>query len=34
MYVPKEFRRLGIGQRMLDIATGFARKAGYSRIVM
>lgn len=34
MYVSKEFRRLGIGQRMLDIATGFARKAGYSRIVL
>jgi ribosomal protein S18 acetylase RimI-like enzyme len=34
MYVLKEFRRLGIGQRLLDIATGFARKAGYSRIVL
>ena len=34
MYVLKEFRRLGIGQRMLDIATDFARKTGYSRIVL
>jgi GNAT superfamily N-acetyltransferase len=34
MYVLKKFRRLGIGQRMLDIATDFARKTGYSRIVL
>jgi ribosomal protein S18 acetylase RimI-like enzyme len=34
MYVLKEFRRLGIGQRMLDIATDFARRMGYSRIVL
>jgi ribosomal protein S18 acetylase RimI-like enzyme len=34
MYVLKEFRRLGIGQEMLDIATDFAKKAGYSRIVL
>lgn len=34
MYVLKEFRRLGIGQRMLDVATDFARKSGYSRIVL
>jgi ribosomal protein S18 acetylase RimI-like enzyme len=34
MYVLEEFRRLGIGQRMLDIATDFAQKAGYSRIVL
>ena len=34
MYVLKGFRRLGIGSRMLDIATDFARNAGYSRIVL
>jgi ribosomal protein S18 acetylase RimI-like enzyme len=34
MYVLKGFRRLGIGRRMLDIATDFARNAGYSRIVL
>jgi GNAT superfamily N-acetyltransferase len=34
MYVLKEFRRLGIGQMMLDIAIDFARKVGYSRIVL
>jgi putative acetyltransferase len=34
MYVLKGFRRLGIGHRMLDIATDFARNAGYSRIVL
>jgi ribosomal protein S18 acetylase RimI-like enzyme len=30
----KGFRRLGIGQRMLDIAIDFARNAGYSRMVL
>ena len=34
MYVLKGFRQLGIGHRMLDIATDFARKVGYSRIVL
>jgi ribosomal protein S18 acetylase RimI-like enzyme len=34
MYVSKGFRRLGIGQRMLNIAIDFARKAGYSRIIL
>jgi ribosomal protein S18 acetylase RimI-like enzyme len=34
MYVLKRFRQLGIGHRMLDIATDFARKVGYSRIVL
>ena len=34
MYVLKGFRHLGIGHRMLDIATDFARKVGYSRIVL
>ena len=34
MYVLKGFRRLGIGSTMLDIATDFARNAGYSRIVL
>jgi ribosomal protein S18 acetylase RimI-like enzyme len=34
MYVLKGFRRLGIGRRMLDIATDFAKNAGYSRIVL
>jgi ribosomal protein S18 acetylase RimI-like enzyme len=34
MYILKGFRRLGIGQRMLDIAIDFARNAGYSRMVL
>jgi GNAT superfamily N-acetyltransferase len=34
MYVLKRFRRIGIGRRMLNIATDFARNAGYSRIVL
>jgi GNAT superfamily N-acetyltransferase len=34
MYVLKEYRRLGIGGKMLDIAIDFAKRIGYSRIVL
>jgi ribosomal protein S18 acetylase RimI-like enzyme len=34
MYVLNEFRRLGLGQKLLDIAIDFARSVGYSRIVL
>jgi ribosomal protein S18 acetylase RimI-like enzyme len=34
MYVSSDFRRLGIGQKLLDTAIGFAKSAGYSRIVL
>ena len=34
MYVLNEFRRLGLGQKLLDIAIDFARSVGYSRMVL
>jgi ribosomal protein S18 acetylase RimI-like enzyme len=34
MYVLNEFRRLGLGQKLLDTAIAFAKSAGYSRIVL
>ena len=34
MYVAKEYRRLGIGQKLLDTAVYFAKRIGYSRIVL
>jgi putative acetyltransferase len=34
MYVLKEYRRLGIGETMLDTAVDFAKSIGYSRIVL
>ena len=34
MYVRKGFRRLGIGQKLLDTATDFAKGVGYSRMVL
>lgn len=34
MYVSSYFRQLGLGQKLLDIAIDFARKAGYSRMVL
>src|SRR6266540_2853768 len=34
MYVSKEYRGLGIGQRMLNRAIDFAKKFGYSRILL
>ena len=34
MYVLCDFRRLGLGQKLLDTAIGFAKSAGYSRIVL
>ena len=34
MYVLRNFRRLGLGQKLLDTAMGFAKSAGYSRIVL
>jgi ribosomal protein S18 acetylase RimI-like enzyme len=34
MYVLNEFRRLGLGQKLLDLAIDFARSVGYSRIVL
>jgi GNAT superfamily N-acetyltransferase len=34
MYVSKDFRRLGLGQKLLDTAIGFAKSAGYSRMVL
>ena len=34
MYVLRNFRRLGLGQKLLDIAIDFAKSVGYSRIVL
>jgi GNAT superfamily N-acetyltransferase len=34
MYVSNDFRRLGVGQKLLDTAIGFAKSAGYSRMVL
>ena len=34
MYVLRDFRRLGLGQKLLNIAIEFARSVGYSRIVL
>jgi putative acetyltransferase len=34
MYVVKEYRRLGIGQKLLDTAVDFAKRIGYSRILL
>jgi ribosomal protein S18 acetylase RimI-like enzyme len=34
MYVLKEFRRLGLGQKLLDIAVGYAKNVGYSKMVL
>jgi GNAT superfamily N-acetyltransferase len=34
MYVRKGFRRLGIGQKLLDTAIDFAKGVGYSRMVL
>ena len=34
MYVLRDFRRLGLGQKLLDIAIDFAKSVGYSRIVL
>ena len=34
MYVSSDFRRLGIGQKLLDTAIGFAKSAAYSRMVL
>jgi len=34
MYVLRDFRRLGLGQKLLDKAIDFARSVGYSRIVL
>jgi GNAT superfamily N-acetyltransferase len=34
MYVLNEFRRLGLGQKLLDIAIDFAKSVGYSRMVL
>jgi GNAT superfamily N-acetyltransferase len=34
MYVLKEFRRLGLGQKLLDTAIDFAKSVGYSRMVL
>ena len=34
MYVLRDFRRLGLGQKLLDIAIDFAESVGYSRIVL
>jgi GNAT superfamily N-acetyltransferase len=34
MYVLLDFRRLGLGQKLLDIAIDFAKSVGYSRIVL
>jgi GNAT superfamily N-acetyltransferase len=34
MYVLNEFRRLGLGQKLLDVAIDFAKSVGYSRMVL
>ena len=34
MYVVKRYRRLGIGQKLLDTAVDFAKRIGYIRIVL
>jgi putative acetyltransferase len=34
MYVVKEYRRLGIGQKLLDTAIDLAKRIGYIRIVL
>ena len=34
MYVLRDFRRLGLGQKLLGIAIDFAKSVGYSRIVL
>lgn len=34
MYVLRDFRRSGVGQKLLDIAIDFAKSVGYSRIVL
>ena len=34
MFVSKEYRKLGIGQGLLDMTLDFARKAGYSKILL
>ena len=34
MYVLRDFRRLGVGQKLLDTAIDFAKSVGYSRIVL
>jgi GNAT superfamily N-acetyltransferase len=34
MFVSSDFRRLGLGQKLLDTAIGFAKSVGYSRIVL
>jgi GNAT superfamily N-acetyltransferase len=34
MYVLRNFRRLGLGQKLLDIAIDFAKSVGYSRMFL
>jgi GNAT superfamily N-acetyltransferase len=34
MFVSSDFRRLGLGQKLLDTAIGFAKSAGYSRMLL
>jgi GNAT superfamily N-acetyltransferase len=34
MYVLRDFRRIGLGQKLLDIAVDFAKSVGYSRMVL
>ncbi len=34
LFVSKEYRRLGIGKRLLEVALDFARKVGYSKIFL
>ena len=34
MYVLRDFRLLGLGQKLLDIAIDFAKSVGYSRMVL
>jgi GNAT superfamily N-acetyltransferase len=34
MYVVREFRRLGIGQKMLETAIDFAKNFGYKRVIL
>jgi RimJ/RimL family protein N-acetyltransferase len=34
MYVGREFRRLGIGQKMLETAIDFAKNFGYKRVIL